>query len=107
MTSRILALAVLVPLTVEAQAAPPLERLVPRFTAMTAILGYEQAVADTIASLIPGARRDAQGNVTVALGAQPVTLVACRMGEPGYVVGNIRDDGWLTLRRVGPLPDTL
>ena len=26
-------------------------------------------------------------------------LVACPVSEPGFVVGNVRDDGWLTLRR--------
>ena len=26
-------------------------------------------------------------------------LVACPVSEPGFVVGRVRDDGWLTLRR--------
>jgi hypothetical protein len=104
----LLTLAVFIPVAGRAQAAPPVDQLVSRFAAMTAVLGYEQAMADTIASLVPRARRDAQGSLTVPVGAAaPATLVACRMGEPGYVVGNIRDDGWLTLRRVGPLPNPL
>jgi putative aminopeptidase FrvX len=79
------------------------DQLALRLSAMTAVSGYEQAMADSIALLFPGqAVIDRVGNVVVTLGrGAPRRLVACALDEPGYVVGNVTDDGWLTLRRVG------
>jgi len=70
---------------------------------MTAISGYEQAVADSLVALFPGqAAKDRVGNVVLTLGrGTPKRLVACPLDEPGYVVGNVTDEGYLTLRRVG------
>ena len=52
--------------------------------------------------LVPGAERDRAGSVVAVLGSgTPRRLVACPMDEWGYVVGRIRDDGWLSLRSVG------
>jgi putative aminopeptidase FrvX len=82
-------------------AAPPPTPLVDRFIRMTAVTGFESAAFDSVQRLLPGAKRDRAGNVVVESGTGPATLVACPFDEVGYVVGGIRDDGWLTLRRVG------
>jgi len=76
-----------------------------RFSGMTAVTGYEQAVTDSLLALLPGSTRDRIGNVTLTLGrGGPKRLVYCNLDETGYVVGNITDDGYLTLRRVGGGP---
>lgn len=78
-----------------------------RFSAMTAVTGYEQAMADSLLRLLPGSSRDRAGNVTLSLGTgAPRRLVFCPLDEIGYVVGNITDDGYVMLRRVGPVPRT-
>jgi putative aminopeptidase FrvX len=97
---------------VAAPALYPQERgpgaLAERLAAMTAVTGYEQAMVDSLLRLVPGARRDRAGNAILVLGTgEPRRLFACPLDEPGYVVGGIRDDGWLTLRRVGPAPGPL
>jgi putative aminopeptidase FrvX len=92
-----------------AQGDPSVAPLAERFAGMTAESGYEQAVMDTLVSLIRGAARDRAGNVVLRVGSgERKRLVACGVDEPGVVVGGIRDDGYLTLRRVGrggPLVD--
>ena len=81
------------------------DSLTVRFSGMTAVTGYEQAVTDSLLALLPGSTRDRTGNVTLTLGRDgPKRLVYCTLDETGYVVGNIRDDGYLTLRRVGGGP---
>ena len=81
---------------------PSLPELTARMTAWTAITGYERAVTDTLLTLLPGAARDRAGNVVATLGrGAPKRLVSCPLDEIGWVVGNVRDDGYLTLRRVG------
>lgn len=78
------------------------DSLAVRFAGMTAITGYEQAMTDSLLSLLPGSSRDRIGNVTLTLGrGAPRRLVSCSLDEIGYAVGNITDDGYLTLRRVG------
>ena len=75
---------------------------------MTAVTGLEQAMTDTLLTLLPGSIRDRAGNVTVSLGSgTPRRLVACALDEVGYVVGNITPDGYLTLRRVAAPPTPL
>lgn len=99
---RVLPVMLLLTAPLQAQEPPPLDNLVKRFAAMTAISGYEQRMADTLGTLLPGARKDRAGNVVLVLGSgEPKSLIACPIDEPGYVVGNIRPDGFLTLRRVG------
>ncbi len=68
---------------------------------MTAVTGYEQAMIDTLLRLLPGSSRDRAGNaqLTISSGAGK-RLVVCPVDEPGYVVGSVRGDGYLTLRRV-------
>jgi putative aminopeptidase FrvX len=89
-------------------AAPP--GLFERFAAFSAVTGYEQAVVDTLVTeLLPGAIRDRSGSAVLVLGSgSPRRLVACPLDEPGWVVGSIQDDGYLTLRRApGRLPSPL
>ena len=78
------------------------ESLAVRFTGMTAVTGYEQAMTDSLLALLPGSTRDRIGNVVLTLGrGTPKRLISCSLDEVGYVVGNITDDGYLLLRRVG------
>ena len=86
-------------------ASQTVDSLALRFAAMTAVTGYEQAMTDSLLALLPGSTRDRAGNVTVTLGrGAPKRLVACPLDEIGYVVGNVQDDGYLLLRRVGGGP---
>jgi hypothetical protein len=78
-----------------------------RFAGFTAVTGYEQAVAESLVALLPGSATDRAGNVVLTLGrGAPKRLAVCPLDEPGYVVGNITDEGYLTLRRIGR-PSTL
>jgi len=78
------------------------ESLSVRFAGMTAVTGYEQSMTDSLLALLPGSTRDRTGNVTLTLGrGAPKRLVYCALDEVGYVVGNITDDGYVLLRRVG------
>jgi putative aminopeptidase len=75
--------------------------LAARLASVTAVTGYEQAMVDTILHLLPGSARDRGGNARLQLGGGSVKrVVVCPLDEPGYVVGAIREDGYLTLRRV-------
>ena len=90
-------------------AAQDVASLTERLSAMTAVSGSERALTDSVLAWLPGAARDRFGNVTVTLGkGAPKRLASCAVDEPGYVVGNITDDGYLRLRRVpGPAPQPL
>ncbi|HTR20880.1 MAG TPA: hypothetical protein VMH88_08510 [Gemmatimonadales bacterium] len=84
------------------QGSPPLTALVTRFASWTAVTGYERAVTDSLLTLFPDATRDRAGNVVMTLGrGTPKRLLSCPLDEMGWVVGNVTDDGYLTLRRVG------
>ena len=86
----------------EAQTAREGPDLAGWFAGLTAVSGYEGTFALVLEDLVPGAQRDRAGSVVTVLGSgSPSRLVACPMDEWGYVVGGIREDGWLTLRRVG------
>jgi putative aminopeptidase FrvX len=88
--------------------AESVEALAQRLAAMTAVTGFEQALGDTLLASLPGATRDATGDVTLTLGrGEPRRLAYCSMDEPGYVVGSVTPDGYLTLRRVGRASDRL
>jgi putative aminopeptidase FrvX len=79
-----------------------------RLAGMTAVSGLEQALADSLIELIPGSQRDRAGSVVVTVGSgAPNRLVICPVDESGYVVGNVTDDGFPTLRRVGRPPSPL
>jgi hypothetical protein len=78
-----------------------LSDLATRMASISAVTGYERALVDTVLRLLPGSARDRAGNAWVTIGAgKGRRLVVCPLDEPGYVVGGIRDDGYLTLRRV-------
>jgi putative aminopeptidase len=97
-----LSLTAVVPLSVASQTV---DSLAVRFSGMTAVTGYEQAMADSLLALLPGSARDRAGNLTLSLGrGAPKRLVSCPLDEIGYVVGNVTDDGYLLLRRVGGGP---
>jgi endoglucanase len=67
---------------------------------MTAVTGYEQRLADSMLALLPGSVRDRAGNaVRDPGGGGRRVLAVCPLDEPGWVVGNVRPDGYLTLRR--------
>jgi putative aminopeptidase FrvX len=101
-------LLVLLPAQPGAAQLPSLDSLSTRLAAMTAVSGYEQAMADSIRRLLPGSRLDRAGNVVLSLGSgEPKRLIACPLDEPGFVVGGIRADGYLTIRRAGPSPGPL
>jgi len=100
----LLALAVLAPLAAPARAQRP-DSLVLRLAAMTAVTGYEDAMADSLRALLPGSRADRAGNVVWTRGSgAPVRVAICPLDEVGYVVGGITAEGYLTLRRVGATP---
>lgn len=79
-----------------AQTSFALDTLALRLAGMTAVTGYEQRMADSLLALVPGARRDRAGNVVSGAGRR---LVVCPLDEPGWVVGAVRPDGYLRLRR--------
>jgi putative aminopeptidase len=79
--------------------------LAARLASLPAVTGYEQAMVDTLLRLLPRATRDRAGNARLVLGGGSAKrLIACPLDEPGYVVGNVRSDGYLTLRRVAAPP---
>ncbi|HXO42796.1 MAG TPA: hypothetical protein VN999_15195, partial [Thermoanaerobaculia bacterium] len=68
---------------------------------IAAVAGRERAAAafirERLGRRLP-ARSDAGGNLTVTLGSgRPRRLVACPLGEPGFVVRRIEGDGYLRL----------
>ncbi|HEU4474197.1 MAG TPA: hypothetical protein VFR72_05135 [Gemmatimonadales bacterium] len=78
----------------------PAGDLAQRLAGLSAVTGLEQHLVDTLLSLVPGSRRDRAGNAVLTLGSGPSRrLAVCPLDEPGYVVGGVRDDGYLTLRR--------
>lgn len=89
-----------------AQERDSLSILASRLASITAVTGYEQALVDSLLRLLPGAVRDRAGNARLQLGGGSTKrLVVCPLDEPGYVVGSVREDGYLTLRRIpGQVP---
>ena len=81
-------------------ASRPVDDLAQRLAGVGAVTGLEQQLVDTLLSLVPGSRRDRAGNAVLTLGSGPSRrLAVCPLDEPGYVVGQVRGDGYLTLRR--------
>jgi len=100
----LLALAVVATPIAAARAQRP-DSLVLRLAAMTAVTGFEDAMADSLRALLPGAGTDRAGNVVWTRGSGgPVRVAICPLDEVGYVVGGITAGGYLTLRRVGATP---
>lgn len=85
----------------EREGEAQLSEMALRMASISAVTGYERALVDTILRLLPGSARDRAGNAWLTLGGgSGKRLVVCPLDEPGYVVGAIRQDGYLTLRRV-------
>jgi putative aminopeptidase len=85
-----------------AQEPSSVPNLALQLASVSAVTGYEQALVDTLLRLLPGARRDRAGSARLQLGGNGGAnkrLLVCPLDEPGYVVGAIRQDGYLTLRR--------
>ncbi len=98
------------PITSVAQDAgsAKLRDLITQFGQATAVTGYEQGFAQSLRAMLKGSVIDRSDNVILTQGSgSPKRLLACPMDEPGYVVGGIRDDGYVTLRRVGSAPGPL
>lgn len=71
---------------------------------VAAVSGREQPAAGFIAGRLAGlpASRDALGNVVLTVGSgEPRRLAACALGEPGFIVSAIQEDGLLRVVPVG------
>jgi putative aminopeptidase FrvX len=89
------------PVEIRAQERDSLSIITNRLVSIAAVTGYEQTIVDTLLRLLPGAVRDRAGNARLVLGTGSTKrLVVCPLDEPGYVVGSVRADGYLALRRV-------
>ncbi len=74
------------------------------FQSVAAVSGRERPAADFIAGRLAGlpATRDALGNVVLTVGSgEPRRLAACALGEPGFIVSAIQEDGILRVVPVG------
>ena len=64
--------------------------------------GYERRATDVIQQHYPGWTRDLLGNLTLRRGSgSPRRVVACDLDDPGFVVTEITDDGYLRLHTAG------
>jgi putative aminopeptidase FrvX len=75
------------------------------FLRLAAVAGQERPAADFIRERLGRelpVRADALGNLTVTFGSGgPRRLIACPLGEPGFVVSRIEGDGYLRLGAAG------
>ena len=85
--------------------APDAGRDLAGFLRVAAVAGREQPAADFLRGRLGRelpVRSDALGNLTVTFGSgRPRRLVACPLGEPGFVISRIQNDGYLRLAAVG------
>lgn len=98
-TERLAPLLLLVLLAIPARAAT-LDEEVESLLNVVSVVGREEPATEWVRQRLAGLSptRDALGNVTVTVGSgSPRKLVACPLGEPGYVVSRIHDDGYLRL----------
>ena len=72
------------------------------------VSGREEAVREVIRSRLPSEVRsevDNLGNLTLRMGSgSPVRLLIAPLDEPGYLVSQIRQDGYLRVQRITRLP---
>lgn len=74
------------------------------FLNVIAVAGREVPAADFVAGRLAGlpVQRDALGDVLLSVGSgEPRRLVACTLGEPGFIVSGIREDGYLRVVPAG------
>lgn len=87
--------------------AATLEDEVVAFLHVPSVVGREEPAAEFLEGRLAGlpVSRDALGNVIATVGSGPPRrLVACPLGEPGYVVTRIHDDGYLRLMPASGAP---
>jgi putative aminopeptidase FrvX len=85
--------------------AQSVDSLVLRLSAMSAVSGFEEAMAESLLAALPGSELDPAGNVLWTRGSgDPRRIALCPMDEVGYVVSGVTPEGYLTLRRVGSTP---
>ena len=92
--------------------APPLSAAtladeVEAFLNVVAVYGREDQAAEFIRGRLAGlpASRDALGNVVLTVGSgEPRRLAACSLGEPGFIVSGIREDGYVQVVPAGNGP---
>jgi putative aminopeptidase FrvX len=87
----------------EVRSAPQERGDVVRLLRLPGVSGYEEPVRQAILEALPDwadAEVDGTGNVVVTLGSgSPHTLVIAPLDEPGFVVSDITQDGYLRLYR--------
>ncbi len=74
------------------------------FLNVIAVAGREAPAADFIAGRLAGLpiQRDSLGDVVLTVGSgEPRRLLACALGEPGFVISGIREDGYLQVVPAG------
>jgi putative aminopeptidase FrvX len=74
------------------------------FLSIVVVSGRERPAADFIAGRLAGlpASRDSLGDVVLTVGSGgPRRLVACALGEPGFIVSGIQEDGYLRVVPAG------
>jgi putative aminopeptidase FrvX len=100
-------LSLLLLLTPLSARAATLEDEVEAFLQVPSVVGREEPAAEFLQGRLAGlpVTRDALGNVIVTVGSgSPRRLVACPLGEPGYVVTRIHDNGYLRLMPTSGAP---
>lgn len=76
----------------------PYARAIASWIELDAAPGREQQATDVIMASMPGWHRDALGNLVIRRGSgRPRRVVACGLDQPGYVVSEITDDGYIRL----------
>jgi putative aminopeptidase len=94
------------PAAAQAQQAPAgrtLQENLAEFVAAPAVSGYEAQLGDRIRMRIAGRRSttDNLGDVLVTIGSgSPRRLIVTPIDEPGFVTGNITDDGYIRVQRL-------
>lgn len=74
------------------------------FSKTSSVTGREEPAASYIQSLFPNARmeKDKLGNLILTIGTgSPKRLITVPLDEPGYVVSEIQEDGYLKINPVG------
>ncbi|HEX4964590.1 MAG TPA: M20/M25/M40 family metallo-hydrolase [Thermoanaerobaculia bacterium] len=74
------------------------------FLSVIAVAGREAPAADFVQGRLAGlpAQRDTLGDLVLTVGSgEPRRLVACELGEPGFIVTGIREDGYLRVVPAG------